>query len=277
MGLPAIYPVSAEHGRGIGDLLDALVAQFPPSPLAPSHQGRGSSIDSPLPSWEGVGGRGELRVAVVGRPNVGKSTFINTLVGDERVVVDATAGTTRDTIDVRWKYKDQDFLFVDTAGVKKKNVVTSRLEKFSVMKTLASIERSHIVCLLIDAFEGLTRQDLHLAQFAWEAGRGLILLANKWDLVTVPWRFETLQKNVATIIDGPVESVAGRFAERTTAAIGQGEASQIILRDTDRELSAEFYFLQQCPQGDSGRLSAIFDEGTGESAECGGDSDPRQF
>ena len=109
------------------------------------------------------------------------------LLKEDRAIVTETPGTTRDTIDVRWKYKDQDFLFVDTAGVKKKNVVTSRLEKFSVMKTLASIERSHIVCLLIDAFEGLTRQDLHLAQFAWEAGRGLILLANKWDLVTVPW------------------------------------------------------------------------------------------
>lgn len=167
-GFDSLFPTSAEHGFGVDDLLDEVVRHFP-------EEGSAKEESS------------TRRIAVIGRPNVGKSTFINRLAGEERVVAHETAGTTRDAIDVNITFEDELYTFVDTAGVKRGFNVDGQLEKYTALRSLRAIERSQIVCQLIDASEGLTRQDLHLAGYVYDQGKGLILLVNKWDLLETPW------------------------------------------------------------------------------------------
>jgi GTP-binding protein len=155
-------PVSAVNGKNSGDLLDAVVKSLPEveTPDAPE----------------------TLRVAVIGRPNVGKSSFINKLLGEERLVVHDEAGTTRDSIDTPFNYHGRPFIFVDTAGLRRQSKIDDGIEFYSSLRTRRAIDRSDICLLMIDATEGLHNQDLKIATLAWEAGRGLILIINKWDL-----------------------------------------------------------------------------------------------
>jgi GTP-binding protein len=162
MGAGDPYPVSAVNGKGSGDLLDALVALLPDSAeTAPE----------------------SLRVAVIGKPNVGKSSFVNRLLGEERLVVSEIPGTTRDSIDTPMRYHGRDLIFVDTAGLRRQSKVDDGIEFYSSLRTRRAIERADICVLLLDATEGaIQNQDLKIATLAWEAGRGLILIINKWDL-----------------------------------------------------------------------------------------------
>ncbi|MCC6319559.1 MAG: ribosome biogenesis GTPase Der [Gemmatimonadaceae bacterium] len=155
-------PVSAMSGKQSGDLLDALVARIPALPP--------ESEES-------------LRIAVIGRPNVGKSSFVNRLLGEDRLVVSAEAGTTRDAIDTAMKYHGRELIFVDTAGLRRQSRVDEGIEFYSALRSRKAIERAEICCLLIDGSDGLQGQDLKIANLAWEAGRGLIVVVNKWDLV----------------------------------------------------------------------------------------------
>jgi GTPase len=155
-------PVSAANGTQTGDLLDAIVARVPAS----------DSDDATV-----------LRVAVIGRPNVGKSSFVNRLLGAERMVVAAEAGTTRDAIDSSMRFHDREIVFVDTAGLRRQSHMEDGIEFYSSLRTRRAIERADICCLLIDATQGLSNQDLKIATLAWEGGRGLIIVVNKWDLV----------------------------------------------------------------------------------------------
>jgi len=155
-------PVSAANGKQSGDLLDAIVARIP-------------SMEAEEAS--------ALRVAVVGRPNVGKSSFVNRLLGEERLVVAEEAGTTRDSIDSEMRYHNRDLVFVDTAGLRRQSKVSDGVEFYATLRTRRAIDRADICCLLIDGVEGLQNQDLKIATLAWEAGRGLIIIVNKWDLV----------------------------------------------------------------------------------------------
>lgn len=168
-GIKELFAVSAEHGRGVDDLLERLFEFIPES----------------TESEEGVAAKNPI--AVVGRPNVGKSTLINRLAGEERVVVHEKAGTTRDAIDVEIEFDGRTHTLIDTAGVKRRWGVSERLEKFTAMRSLRTIGRSHVVLQLIDAREGLTKQDMHLMGFVLEEGKGLILLVNKWDLTERDW------------------------------------------------------------------------------------------
>jgi GTP-binding protein len=156
-------PVSAVSGKQSGDLLDVLVANIPEVP---------PEDDS------------SLKIAVIGRPNVGKSSFVNRLLGEERLVVSEVAGTTRDAIDSPMRYHDRDLVFIDTAGLRRQSRVEDGVEFYSALRTRRAIDRSDICCLLIDATEELHNQDLKIAALAWEAGRGLIVVVNKWDLVS---------------------------------------------------------------------------------------------
>ena len=167
-GVEEIVAVSAEHGIGVDDLLDQAVSHFPPEVEVEKDSS-------------------DITVAVIGRPNVGKSTLINRLSGEERVVAHEKAGTTRDAIDVEIDFEDKKYLFIDTAGVKKKWGVSERLEKFTAMRSLRTIDRAEIILQLIDGAEGLTKQDLSLAGFIREQGKGSILLVNKWDLMEADW------------------------------------------------------------------------------------------
>jgi GTP-binding protein len=157
------FPVSAQNGKNSGDLLDELVNRLPES----------------LPEDETA-----LRVAVVGRPNVGKSSFVNKLLGEERLVVSDIAGTTRDAIDTPMTYHGRKLIFVDTAGLRRQTKINDGIEFYSSLRTRRAIERANICILLVDATEGeFHNQDLSIANMAWEAGRGLIVVVNKWDLV----------------------------------------------------------------------------------------------
>lgn len=155
-------PVSALNGKNSGDLLDELVRRLPDSAAEPPAE--------------------TLRVAVIGRPNVGKSSLINKLLGEDRHVVASEAGTTRDAIDSPYTYHGRQLIFVDTAGLRRKSKVDDGVEFYSSLRTRRAIERADICLLMIDATEGLHNQDLKIAALAWEAGRALIMLVNKWDI-----------------------------------------------------------------------------------------------
>ena len=165
LGIGEPLPVSAISGKGSGDLLDHLLEVLPETP-------------------ETAGDEDSIRVAVVGKPNVGKSSFVNRLIGEERVVVSDIAGTTRDPIDTTFRYHDRTLVFVDTAGLRRQTKIKDSLEYYSALRTDRVVLSSDVCVLLVDASEEvLHAQDIRIAQSAWDAGRGLILLANKWDLV----------------------------------------------------------------------------------------------
>ncbi len=156
-------PVSAQNGKNSGDLLDALVDKLPVS----------------IPEDEEA-----LRIAVVGRPNVGKSSFVNKLLGEDRLVVSDISGTTRDAIDTPMVFHGRKLIFVDTAGLRRQTKISDGIEFYSSLRSRRAIERANLCVLLIDATEGeVHNQDLSIANMAWEAGRGLIIVVNKWDLV----------------------------------------------------------------------------------------------
>ena len=161
LGAGDVYPVSAQNGKNSGDLLDAVVAAIPETPQDASEA---------------------VRIAVIGRPNVGKSSFVNRLLGEERLVVHDAAGTTRDSIDAPMRYKDTELVFVDTAGLRRQSKIDEGVEFYASLRTRRAIDSSDVCILMIDATEGLQNQDLKIATMAWEAGRGLIFVLNKWDL-----------------------------------------------------------------------------------------------
>ncbi len=154
-------PVSASNGSQSGDLLDVIVERIP-------------EMQEDAPE--------ALRVAVVGRPNVGKSSFVNRLIGEDRLVVSDVAGTTRDAIDTPMTSHGRDMMFVDTAGLRRQSKMDDGVEFYSSLRTRRAIDRADVCLLLIDAIEGLHNQDLKIATLAWEAGRGMIIIVNKWDL-----------------------------------------------------------------------------------------------
>ena len=164
LGLGDPIAVSAVHGHGTGDLLDACLEHFPPEDAA--------DADADY-----------TRVAVIGKPNVGKSSLVNLILGEKRVIVSNVAGTTRDSVDTRFENKYGKYIFVDTAGIRRKSRVDDRIEKFSVMRAKLAIERADVCLIMIDARDGVTEQDTKIAGLAHEAGKASIIVVNKWDLV----------------------------------------------------------------------------------------------
>ena len=164
LGLGEPIPVSAVHGHGTGDLLDACVAAFPPE----DEEETESDV---------------IKVAMIGRPNVGKSSLTNYILGEKRVIVSDVAGTTRDAVDSYFENETGKYLFIDTAGIRKKSKVDDKIEKYSVMRAQQAIERADVCLILIDAQDGVTEQDSKVAGMAHEAGKASIIVVNKWDLV----------------------------------------------------------------------------------------------
>ncbi len=164
LGLGDPIAVSAVHGHGTGDLLDACLAHFPPQ------NGEDEEDDS-------------IKVAVIGKPNVGKSSLVNRVLGEKRVIVSDVAGTTRDAVDTPLENKYGKYIFIDTAGIRRKSRVDERVEKFSVMRAQLAIERADVCLIMIDARDGVTEQDTKIAGLAHEAGKASIIVVNKWDLV----------------------------------------------------------------------------------------------
>ncbi len=168
LGLGEVVPVSAAHGQGVRSLIDRAL-----EPLSLTESDPDEAEEAP----------GVIRLAVAGRPNVGKSTLINTWLGEERLVAFDLPGTTRDAIKVPFERNGQRFELIDTAGLRRRGKVFEAIEKFSVVKTLQAIESAHVVLLLLDATQGVTDQDAHIAGYALEVGRAVVLAVNKWDAV----------------------------------------------------------------------------------------------
>lgn len=164
LGIGEPIPVSAVNRLNLGDLLDAVVEKFPASSKV-------TDDDEDI-----------IKVAIIGRPNVGKSSIFNTLVGENRSIVSDIAGTTRDAIDTPAVRDGQKFLFIDTAGMRRKGKIDEPIEKYSIIRTLRAVDRSDVVLMIIDAVEGVTEQDKRIAGYAHESGKGVVLVVNKWDL-----------------------------------------------------------------------------------------------
>ena len=164
LGIGDPIPISASSRLGLGDLLDVVTDMFP--------EGAGESEEDDRP-----------RIAIVGKPNVGKSSIINKLLGENRVIVSDVAGTTRDAIDTEIVYNGREYVFIDTAGLRRKNKIKEELERYSIIRTVTAVERADVVLMVIDAVEGITEQDAKIAGIAHERGKGIIIVVNKWDAI----------------------------------------------------------------------------------------------
>ena len=202
LGIGEPIPISAANHLNLGDLLDTVVEMFPQSEL------------------EGeFGANDEIKVAIIGRPNVGKSSIFNSLVGKERSIVSNVAGTTRDAIDTPVTRDGISFLFIDTAGMRRKARIDEPIEKYSIIRSLRAVDRSDVVLMVLDAAEGVTEQDKKIAGYAHEAGKGVILVVNKWDLYekdnTSTLRFtEILRKELIFMQYAPVVYVSALTSQR---------------------------------------------------------------
>ena len=164
LGIGDPIPVSASGKLGIGDMLEEIIKHFP--------EDNEEEEESDIP-----------HIAIVGKPNVGKSSIVNKLLGQNRVIVSNVAGTTRDAIDTKILWNDREYIFIDTAGLRRKNKIKEELERYSIIRTVTAVERADVVVVVIDAVEGVTEQDAKIAGIAHERGKGVIIAVNKWDAI----------------------------------------------------------------------------------------------
>ena len=206
LGLGDPYPVSAVHGHGTGDLLDACFEHFPPE-------------------YEEEAEDDVIKVAIIGKPNVGKSSLVNRILGQERVIVSDVAGTTRDAVDSYFEKDGQKYLIIDTAGMRKKSKVDDRVEKFSVLRATMAIERSDVCAIMIDAQEGVTEQDTKVAGLAHDAGKACIIVVNKWDAIekdgkTMQRMEEDVRRDLSYMTYAPVLFLSALTGQRVEKLFG---------------------------------------------------------
>lgn len=213
LGLDKIYPISAEHRYGISDFLDDIVLAFPKSISATSEDEKEDII----------------KLAVVGRPNVGKSSLINRILCEDRHLVSEVPGTTRDAIDSLYTVNGKSYLLIDTAGIRRKGKVSKKIEKFTIIKALRSLDRCDVALVVMDASEGVTDQDINIAGYAFERGCGCVLLLNKWDIVekdthTVKKYFEELRMQAKFLSFAPaltISALTGQRAQKVFKLAGE--------------------------------------------------------
>jgi GTP-binding protein len=201
LGFDAVFPVSAIHGDGVGDLLDDLVERLPKRQSAPVED--------------------DFKLAVVGCPNVGKSSLVNRMVGSEANIVDSRPGTTRDSIDVRVRWEGRSIVLVDTAGIKRKARTTDGLSALSALKSIDSISRADVVALVLDASRPVSNQDVKVGSYAHKAAKGVMILANKWDLVaketqTASEYEKTIRESLSFLVYAPVIFVSALEGQRVS-------------------------------------------------------------
>jgi GTPase len=222
LGFGDIHAVSAEHGRGVGELMEAILAELAargtPAPETPD-VGDGPADQEPEEGAEeeahAEDPAREIRLAIVGRPNVGKSTLVNAILREERFVVSEVAGTTRDSIDATLEHEGQRFVITDTAGIRRKRSIAQKVERYSVIRAMRSIDDADVVALVLDAQEAGADQDARLAGLVVEKGRALVIVVNKWDIAqgagaTQRWYREELGKRLPFVSWAPVLFVSAR-------------------------------------------------------------------
>ncbi len=223
LGFSEVHAVSAEHSRGIAGLLDALVVELGVEPGATATPEDDLEMgDAPeLSDASREAPPAEIRIAIVGRPNVGKSTFVNALLGEERLVVSETPGTTRDSIDSVLSYKGRQFVVTDTAGIRRKRSIAQRVEAYSVVRAMRSMEDAEVVACLLDAAEAGVEQDARLLSMVAEKGRALVVLVNKWDIgeregATQAWYRSELAKRLPFVSWAPMIFTSGKTGKGVT-------------------------------------------------------------
>ncbi len=234
LGFGDIHPVSAEHGRGVGELMDAilagLAARGTPAPDEPEepeeHQDLEDAEETEAGAEEAAreDASREIRLAIVGRPNVGKSTLVNKLLREDRFVVSEVAGTTRDSIDATLEHEGQRFVLTDTAGIRRKRSIAQRVERYSVIRAMRSMDDADVVALVLDAQEAGADQDAKLAGMVVEKGRALVIVVNKWDIAqeagaTQRWYKEELGKRLPFVAWAPILFVSAREGTGVTALL----------------------------------------------------------
>ena len=254
LGLGDPIAVSAVHGHGTGDMLDACVAHFPPAEEEHADDGR-------------------VHVAVIGKPNVGKSSLINAILGEKRVIVADMPGTTRDAVDTPVDNGYGSYLFIDTAGIRRKSRVNDRVERFSVMRAQLAVERSDVCLIMIDAREGVTEQDTKIAGLAHEAGKASVIVVNKWDLVEKQTNtMEQMRRQVKQALSfmdyAPVifiSCLTGQRTERIFNMINAAneQASMRISTGRLNDLLADAQARQQPPTDKGRRLKVYYMTQTG--------------
>jgi GTP-binding protein len=220
LGMEATYPISAEHGLGLSELIEGLVKEFPPESLH----------EEPVPE--------AIKVAIVGKPNAGKSSLINKLLNSERCIVSSIPGTTRDAIDTYFEYQGKNIVFIDTAGIRRKGRTRNVLDKFSVIMALKALDRCDIAVLVLDGHDGVSEQDATIAGYAFDRGKGCIIVANKWDLMKEPRKCfpefeERVRKKLRFLEFAPLLTVSaktGQGLNKLLSSIGHvyGEYSKNI-------------------------------------------------
>jgi len=213
LGLGEPLPVSAAHGEHVPDLMDIVLAALPEAPEPAAEPGR------------------RPRIAVVGRPNVGKSTLVNALLGEERVVVHSEPGTTRDSIEVAFECDGRSYTLIDTAGLRRRGRVAEVVEKFSVVKTMQAIEEANVAILVLDARQEISEQDAHIAGYLLEAGRAVVVAVNKWERLTAEAR-----NHVKRVLARKLDFLAFARLHFISALTGQGVAA--LLKSVDEAYAA---------------------------------------
>lgn len=249
LGIGDPWPISASSKLGLGDMLDEVVNHFNPDRLKEEEDDR-------------------PRIAIVGKPNVGKSSIINKLIGEERVIVSDIAGTTRDAIDTPVKYHGKEFIFIDTAGLRRKSKIKEEIERFSIVRTVSAVERADIVVIVIDAVDGVTEQDAKIAGIAHERGKGVIIAVNKWDAVEKNDKtiYEHTKKIKETLAYMPyaemifISALTGQRLYKVFDLIEQVIQNQNLRVATGvlNEIMAEAVALQQPPSDKGKRLKLYY-------------------
>ncbi|SKC87339.1 ribosome biogenesis GTPase Der [Maledivibacter halophilus] len=248
LGMGEPIPISSVNGLNLGDLLDEIVARFPED----TDEGYDEDV---------------IKVAVIGKPNVGKSSLINTLLGENRVIVSDIAGTTRDAIDTPFEFNDDKYVFIDTAGIRRKSRVNENVEKYSVLRSLTAIERSDVCLILIDANEGVTEQDKRIAGYAHEAGRASIIIVNKWDLIekdnnTYTEYTKNIRNQLSFMKYAPILFISSKTKQRVNKVLEYvkyvaNQHSMRISTGALNDLISEAVLLNQ-PPSDKGKRLKIY-------------------
>ena len=249
LGIGEPVAISAANRTGIGDMLDEIIREFP--------ENLDAEEDNDIP-----------KVAVVGKPNVGKSSLINKLLGEDRVIVSDIAGTTRDAVDAKVKWKDREYIFIDTAGLRRKGKIKEEIERYSVIRTVTAVERADVVVVVIDATEGVTEQDAKIAGIAHERGKGVIIAVNKWDAIekdnnTVKQHTEKIRQILSFIPYAEILFISAKSGQRLNKIF---ELIDVVIENNSmrvatgvlNEIVTEAVAMQQPPTDKGKRLKIYY-------------------